>query len=78
MASECNHIEHVRTQLPYALLIGAAACLFGFLPAGLGFHWWLSMAIGLGMLALTVPLIGRQPVSAPASSDIVPEPSEAS
>lgn len=29
MASDCHHIEHVRTQLPYALTTGAVALLFG-------------------------------------------------
>ncbi len=30
-------IDHVRTQLPYALTAAAAAAVFGFLPAGTGF-----------------------------------------
>lgn len=34
MAAECNHIEHVRTQLPYALLGGVLASI-GFLLAGI-------------------------------------------
>jgi Na+/H+ antiporter NhaC len=33
LASGCDHIEHVRTQLPYALLAGAMASV-GFLVAG--------------------------------------------
>lgn len=34
LASGCDHIEHVRTQLPYALIAGAGAILF-YLAAGL-------------------------------------------
>ena len=34
MASACDHIEHVRTQLPYALIAGVVAAT-GFLLAGL-------------------------------------------
>lgn len=34
LAAECDHIDHVRTQLPYALLAGAAA-LICYLVAGL-------------------------------------------
>ena len=30
IASGCNHIEHVRTQLPYALLLGLVALVVGF------------------------------------------------
>jgi tetracycline resistance efflux pump len=34
LASGCDHLEHVRTQLPYALLAGAGAIVF-YLAAGL-------------------------------------------
>lgn len=34
LASGCDHLEHVRTQMPYALLAGAGATLF-YLAAGL-------------------------------------------
>lgn len=58
MASGCDHIEHVRTQLPYALLAGSAALIFGFIPAGLGIPWWLSLATGAVVLVLTMRVIG--------------------
>jgi hypothetical protein len=32
MASGCDHVEHVRTQLPYALVVGTVAVLIGTLP----------------------------------------------
>jgi len=40
MASQCNHIEHVRTQMPYALAVGITA-LLGTLAAGFGLSWWI-------------------------------------
>jgi len=40
MASQCNHIEHVRTQMPYALVVGITA-LLGTLATGLGISWWI-------------------------------------
>lgn len=36
LASDCNHIEHVRTQLPYALTVGAVAISCTFLSTFLG------------------------------------------
>jgi len=36
MASGVDHIEHVRTQIPYALLTGGVALLIGYIPAGYG------------------------------------------
>ncbi|PSQ65915.1 MAG: sodium:proton antiporter [Bacteroidetes bacterium QH_2_64_74] len=57
MASGCDHIEHVRTQLPYALTVGTVAILFGTLPAGFGMHWLIGLVVGaivLGGLLWTI------------------------
>lgn len=35
LASGADNVDHVQTQLPYALLVGGVAVLFGFLPIGL-------------------------------------------
>ena len=34
MSCRVNHIDHVRTQMPYALTFGIISILFGYLPAG--------------------------------------------
>jgi Na+/H+ antiporter NhaC len=52
MSTECNLMEHVRTQLPYSLLIGLVAILCGYLPAGLGQSWYVTTGLGFGFLAL--------------------------
>ena len=48
IGARSNHIDHVKTQIPYALISGAAA-LGGFLTIGitgsLGFAWGISIAI---------------------------------
>jgi len=49
MASGCDHVEHVRTQLPYALSVGTVAILFGTLPAGFGMPFWVGL-LGGGLL----------------------------
>jgi len=49
-ASGCDHIAHVSTQLPYALVVGAAAILFGTIPIGFGVPVWVMLP--LGMLAV--------------------------
>ncbi len=38
LASSCDHVDHVRTQLPYALLVGAVAIVVGQLPVGFGLY----------------------------------------
>ncbi len=44
MASSCDHIDHVRTQLPYALLAAFASIIIGDIPTVLGLSPWLSIA----------------------------------
>ena len=50
----CNHIEHVSTQLPYALLVAFCSAV-GYLVAGLsGGNLWLSFGTSLGLLIVAV------------------------
>ena len=53
LASDCNHIDHVSTQLPYALTVGGVSIVLGFLATILGGGWalcMLLMAVGLVVL----------------------------
>lgn len=47
MASGCNHIDHVRTQIPYALITAGFAILLGYLPAGMGLHPLPGLLLGI-------------------------------
>jgi len=58
MASGCDHISHVKTQLPYALTVAGVAILGGFIPAGLGIHPLFSLVTASGLLYLLVRLLG--------------------
>ena len=59
MASGCDHIEHVRTQMPYAVLVGAVGLLFGTIPGGFGVPAWISIIVGIAILVTTLKMIGR-------------------
>ncbi len=54
MASSCNHIEHVRTQMPYALTVGVVAMLCGTLLSAMGVPIILCYVLGLTVLWLIV------------------------
>jgi Na+/H+ antiporter NhaC len=44
--------DHVRTQMPYALIAAFIACVVGFLPAGFGFPAGGSLLLGVALLVL--------------------------
>jgi Na+/H+ antiporter NhaC len=50
MASACDHIDHVRTQLPYALTVAAVGMLLGDIPTAYGLSPWISIVLGLAAL----------------------------
>ena len=60
MSTGCDHIDHVRTQIPYALTAAGASCLLGYIPTGFGLSPWISLIIGAMVLAGTVRFIGRK------------------
>jgi Na+/H+ antiporter NhaC len=61
IASGADHIDHVRTQLPYGLLVGGVTIAFGYIPAGFGMNPYVSNLISLGLLALVVWRFGKDP-----------------
>ena len=60
MASGCNHLQHVKTQMPYALTVGVVALLIGVLPTALGLPSWLAFAVAIAALALVVRFVGKK------------------
>ncbi|WDQ19353.1 Na+/H+ antiporter NhaC family protein [Rhodopirellula sp. P2] len=65
-ACDCNHVLHVRTQMPYALVVGVTCILFGTLPASWGVSPWISLLISAAVLWVIVRVLGKHPQ--PASS----------
>ncbi len=60
MATGCDHIAHVRTQLPYALSVGAVAIVIGSIPAGYGVPVWISVLVGILLVIGAVLILGRR------------------
>ncbi len=59
MASGCDHVDHVRTQLPYAIFVGSVALLLGTLPTGFGLPWWISLLAGAAVLYGGLRVFGK-------------------
>lgn len=50
--AQCNHIDHVSTQMPYALMI-AVICFIGYLVGGLTGSGYIALAVGAALLVVT-------------------------
>ena len=61
MASGCDHLAHVKTQLPYALLVGTTAAMIGFLPSAYGVPAWITVLVGISLVLGVLFLRGRNP-----------------
>ena len=60
MASGCNLMDHVRTQMPYALISGSIALFVGTVPAGFGIPWWILLGLGFLLLFLIINTYGTR------------------
>ncbi len=60
MSSSADHIDHVRTQLPYALTVGAVSLVLGYLLSAAGLHPALSIASSIVVLLLVLWIFGRR------------------
>jgi Na+/H+ antiporter NhaC len=58
-ASGCDHLAHVETQLPYALLVGVLATA-GLVLVGFGAPAWAVLIGGLGVIVAVVRFVGRR------------------
>ncbi len=76
--SGCDHDAHVKTQMPYAIVVGIIAVLLGTLPAGFGVPWYILLPLGTAACAAAVWGLGRLPTSSspsPTSAPIDSDPS---
>lgn len=54
MASGCDHVDHVKTQLPYAVGIGLLGMLVGDIPTAFGLSPWISILLGTAVIIVGV------------------------
>lgn len=56
----CDHIEHVRTQIWYAVFVGIVTVLFGYIPAGLGLSIFIVLPLSLVALFILTMIFGKK------------------
>lgn len=60
LSSQCDHLQHVSTQMPYALTVGAVALLVGVLPTAFGLPSWVAFLLAGLVLWGVVRLVGKK------------------
>lgn len=60
MGAGCNHIDHVSTQIIYALSVCAISIVFGYLSVALGVGVWTSLLFGCVAVWLLVRFVGQR------------------
>lgn len=58
-ASACDHMDHVRTQLPYALVVALVAMIIGDVATSYGLPNWIALVLGVGVLVMAVRIWGK-------------------
>ncbi len=54
--AQCNHVNHVSTQLPYAITVAAVSCVT-YLVAGFTQSPWISLPVGIALMIGTLVVI---------------------
>lgn len=70
--AQCEHLKHVETQLPYAVLV-AAVCFAGYLVAGFVRNPWITIAASVLLLFLVFAVLlylEKSPEGPPANESI--------
>ncbi|EAI4339261.1 Na+/H+ antiporter NhaC family protein [Campylobacter upsaliensis] len=60
MSARCDHMEHIRTQIPYALFICAISLFTGYIPTALGLSVWLVLPLNFILITLLLRIIGKK------------------
>ena len=56
--AQCNHVNHVSTQLPYAITV-AAVSFVTYIVAGLTQSAWISLPVGVALLIVVLMALGK-------------------
>lgn len=61
IATQCDHVEHVNTQLPYAMIVGVISILgmAGMLVVGI--PWWIIYPLGIIAIVAIIYTFGKIP-----------------
>ena len=59
MGAGCDHISHVKTQMPYALTVAAITIICGYIPVSLGLSVWIVLPVAIAITVAVVYFVGK-------------------
>ncbi len=59
-SSGCDHIAHVWTQMPYAMVTATVSVAAGTIPLGYGVSVWMLLPLQAALLVAAVFILGRK------------------
>jgi len=59
VAAGSDHVDHTRTQMPYALTVGVISVVCGTLPAGFGVSPWVCLVVGIAALFVVTRFVAQ-------------------
>lgn len=61
LGAGCETMDHVKTQMPYALTVAITSVLFGTLLTSFGVSPWIALALGILFMAAIIRFVGKKP-----------------
>ncbi|WP_138431475.1 Na+/H+ antiporter NhaC family protein [Fodinibius saliphilus] len=61
IATQCDHVEHVNTQLPYAMIVGVISILSMIGMLVVGIPWWIIYPLGVAIIVGIIFKFGKIP-----------------
>ena len=61
ISTDCDLIDHVKTQLPYSLIVGVIALTVGYLPSSYGWPYWFSVLAAVILIVSLFVVIKKWP-----------------
>jgi Na+/H+ antiporter NhaC len=60
MGASCEHLDHVNTQMPYAVFTAVISIVFGYLPAGLGVPIYIVLPVAILAIFIGLQILGKR------------------
>ena len=54
-------MDHVRTQMPYALTVAGTSVIFGTVLTSFGVSPFLGLALGVAFMCIVIRVLGKKP-----------------